>query len=260
MKKFLIVACVLLFVGVGRAQVLIWDHDNGQTFKKPTSDEPVGTEAAIAEALAANGVTDVQKKNFLPYDLSGYEAVFVLCGFWPDDGTLTYTEQGILAAYLAGGGNLYIEGTELARRYGYSALFDMMGATFADDGRTMGEGNVNVAEGIGPWAGIRLDYYSYQKDGPDAFVDELLATSGEAVVRSRRAGNKSNARVVRRAGESEPAYRSLVSSFIFGALADGEHKKSDLMAIYLEYFGLSGNHNNIGIAPASLGRVRALFR
>jgi hypothetical protein len=250
----------LLSAGICRAQVLVWDHDNGQTFKEPTSGEPVGTELAVTEALAANGVTDVRKRNFLPYDLSDYEAVFVLCGFWPDDGTLTYTERDILVAYLAGGGNLYIEGTELARRYGCSSLFNMMGASFADDGRTMEEGNVNVAEGIGPWAGISFDYYSYQKDGPDAFVDELLATSGEAVVRSRRAGNKSNARVVRRAGESEPAYRAVASSVIFGALTDGEHTKSDLMEIYLEFFGVSGNNNNIGIAPASLGRVRALFR
>lgn len=243
------------------ARVLVWDHDNGATFDDPEERGDVGTERAVVEALAANGVPGVDVRYTLPYDLDEYDAVFALCGFWPDDGRLSYTEQQILSNYLArDGASLYVEGTDVARRYGSSALFRKLGVAFADDGRTAEEGNVNVAEGIALWAGIRLDYYSYRKDRPDAYVDELTPAGGVAAVRSRRAGNRSNARVIAYAAGEESTYEVIVSSMIFGALVDGKYKKKDLMANYLAFFGITGNHNNIGVAPASLGRVRALFR
>jgi hypothetical protein len=251
----------LAAAGAAGARVLVWDHDNGATFDDPEERGDVGTERAVVEALAANGVAGVDVRYTLPYDLSGYDAVFALCGFWPDDGRLSYAEQRILSNYLArDGASLYVEGTDVAHRYGNSTLFEKSGAAFADDGRTAEEGNVNVAEGIALWAGIRFDYYSYRRDRPDAYVDELAPAGGVAAVRSRRAGNRSNARVIAYAAGGESTYEVIVSSMIFGALADGKHKKKDLMANYLAFFGINGNNNNIGVAPASLGRVRALFR
>jgi hypothetical protein len=242
------------------ARVLVWDHDNGATFDDPEERGNVGTERAVVEALTANGVR-VDRRYILPYDLSAYDAVFALCGFWPDDGRLSYTEQQILRNYLTrDGASLYVEGTDVARRYGNSALFAEFGAAFADDGRTAEEGNVNVAEGIALWASMSFDYYSYRKDRPDAYVDELTPAGGVAAVRSRRAGNRSNARVIAYAAEGVSTYEVIVSSLIFGALADGKYVKKDLMANYLVFFGINGNNNNIGVAPASLGRVRALFR
>lgn len=258
---FSILALCLAGSSAPGAKVLVWDHDNGQTFGDPEGRGAVGTERAVISALAANGVADVGRKFVLPYDLDGYDAVFVLCGFWPYDGRLSYTEQQILGDYLSrDGGNLYVEGAEIGRRYGQATLFGKFGAGFADDGRTMKEGNVDVAEGIGRWAGVRFEYHSYRKDKPDAYVDELTATAGEATVRSSRAGNRSNARVVVYEAEGGPGYRVIVSSLIFGALADGKHKKKDLMAKYLAFFGITGKSDNVGIAPASLGRVRAVFR
>lgn len=247
--------------GAAPARVLVWDHDNGATFDDPGGRGAVGTERAVLEALAANGVPGVERRFTLPYDLSGYDAVFVLCGFWPDDGGLSYTEQRILGDYLAvAGASVYVEGTEVARRYGNSTLFERFGVAYADDGRTAEEGNVDVAEGIGVWAGLRFDYYSYRRDRPDAYVDELTPAGGGAAVRSRRAGNQSNARVVAHAVQGGATYEVIVSSMIFGALAEGKHKRKDMMARYLAFFGITGSNNNIGVAPASLGRVRALCR
>ncbi|NIT35917.1 MAG: hypothetical protein GTN49_05370 [candidate division Zixibacteria bacterium] len=258
---FSILALCLAGSSAPGAKVLVWDHDGGQTFADPEGRGAVGTERAVINALAANGVANVERKFVLPYNLAGFDAVFVLCGFWPYDGRLSYTEQQILEDYLSrDGGNLYVEGTEVGRRYGQATLFRKFGAGFADDGRTMKEGNVDVAEGIGRWAGIRFEYYSYRSDKPDAYVDELTATAGEVTVRSSRAGNRSNARVVVYEAEGEPGYRVIVSSLIFGALADGKRKKKDLMAKYVAFFEITGKSNNMGIAPASLGRVRALFR
>jgi hypothetical protein len=259
--RVFILALWLAGAGVAQGKVLVWDRDNGLTFDDPEGGGAVGTEYAVAKALKDNGLADLDTKLVLPYDLGAYDAVFALCGFWPDDGRLSYAELKILENYLArDGANLYIEGTEIGRRYGGSAFFKKLGAAFADDGRPMEDGNVNVAEGIGPWAGISFDYYSYRKDKPDAYVDEYYATEGEVVVRSRRAGNQSNARVVRFAASGESNYKAVTSSLIFGALADGNYKKKSLMAKYLEFFGLVGNYHNIDVAPASLGRVRALFR
>jgi hypothetical protein len=241
--------------------VLVLDRDNGRTFDDPEGAGVVGTEYAVVRALKAAGAKDVKQKFVLPYDLASYDAVFVLCGFWPDDGRLSYAERGVLEEYLGrDGANLYVEGTEIGRRYGSSALFKKSGTAFADDGRPMEDGNVNVAEGVGAWAGVRFDYYSYRRDKPDGFVDEFNAAGGEVVLRSRRAGNQSNARVVRYAAAGEANYKTIISSVIFGALANGKYKKKDLMAKYLEFFGITGNNNEISVAPASLGRVRALFR
>lgn len=258
--------CVFIFTlwlaaAAAQAKVLVWDRDNGLTFDDPEGGGVVGTEYAVIKALQANGLVDVERKFVLPHDVGGYDAVFALCGFWPDDGRLSYAELKILEDYLGrDGANLYVEGTEVGRRYGSSPFFAKLGAAFVDDGRPMDEGNVNVAEGIGPWVGMSFDYSSYRKDEPDAFVDEFNAAGGEVVVRSRRAGNQSNARVVRFAPSGEAGYKAITSSLIFGALADGGYKKKRLMARYLEFFGLTGNYRNIDVAPASLGRVRALFR
>lgn len=257
-----ILALGLAAASAAPAKVLVWDRDNGRTFDDPDGGGVVGTEHAVMRALKASGVTDLERKFVLPYDLGGYDAVFVLCGFWPDDGRLSYTEMQILESYLArDGANLYLEGTEVGRRYGSSALFKKLGAAFADDGRPMKDGNVNVAEGVGPWAGMRFDYDAYRNEEPDAFVDEFNAAGGEVVMRSRRAGNQSNARVMRYAGGGETNYKTITSSVIFGALKNGDFMKKDLMAKYVEFFGITGGNNNkISVAPASLGRVRTLFR
>lgn len=261
MRGFVFISALWL-AGAGAAQgkVLVWDRDNDLTFKAPGGGGAVGTEYAVVKALTANGVADVERRFVLPSDLGAYDAVFVLCGFWPDDGRLSYAERKILENYLARDrANLYIEGTEIGRRYGSSTFFAKLGAAFADDGRPMEDGNVNVAEGIGPWGGISFDYYSYRKDKPDAYVDEYNAAAGDVVVRSRRAGNQSNGRVVRYAASGASDYKAITSSLIFGALTDGKYEKKHLMAKYLEFFGLA-SYNDIDVAPASLGRVRALFR
>ncbi len=259
MKRRLTLTLVALAAGAS-ARVLIWDNDGGRWFDDPEGHGLVGTDFAVVRALRYNGLTDIEKSSVLPPDLAAYDAVFVLCGFWPYDGRLTLAQQDILSSYLAGGGNLYLEGTDLAFRYGATTFFRLTGARFADDGRTMAEGNVNVAQGIGPWAGFSWDYYSYRTDKPDAYVDELVAEEGTAVIRSRRAGNQTNARVVRYEGEGEKPYRVIVSSLIFGALANGKHTKAELMALYLAFFCLSGDRAAPSVTPASLGRVKTLFR
>lgn len=254
-----------VLVAGAQGAVLIWDHDNGATLDEPGGGGKVGTEYGVTRALTLNGVAWV-RTNYLPLDLSRYDAVFVLLGFWPHDGSLTYAEQQRLRGYLAGGGNLYMEGTDAARRYSATPLFCEMGVGFADDGRDPKEGNVNVLEGIGPWAGFAIDYYAYLRGMPDAYVDELtpVGEGTEVVGRSRRAGFQSNARLIRREVVGPPSFRVVYSSFIFSSLLDGSFKKRDLMAIYVQFLGLNADNGGAvtssGVYPASLGRIRARCR
>ena len=256
------VSLLALVAAAAAAQgaVLVWDHDNNQYFTDPEGNGKVGTEYAVTKALAANGVAGVSVATALPLDLSGYDAVFILCGFWPNDGFISYYQLGELEAYLERGGVLYLEGTDVARRYGTSAIFDYAGAAYADDGRPLDEGNVDVAQGIGSLDGMTWDYASYRKEKPDGYVDELDVTTGEVVVRSRRAGNRTNARVAWRRNDTDPRFAVIVSTFIFGALEDGANTKAELMKAYLEFFGLAGPGDGGGPTPASLGRIRSLYR
>jgi hypothetical protein len=257
----LVLVAGLALAAAAGAGVLVYDHDNGQTFNDPGGRGKVGTEYAVKKALEENGVFDYEISRTLPADLSGYDAVFVLCGFWPHDGRLPLSVQNTLKGYLDGGGDLYVEGTDVAMRYGATPLFAAMGVAFADDGRRQVDGNVNVLETLGDWAGLKFDYYSYQKDKPDAYVDELMPAGGDVMVRSTRAGNRSNGRVVRFTSSSKPFYRVVVSTFIFGAVKSGQYQRSDLMAKYLEFLGLKrAVGKNMAVVPVSFGRVRAMFR
>lgn len=263
--RFVMVAFIvsLAWAAAAGGRVLIYDNDNGQLLKNPpTGAAKVGTEYAVKQALDENGLTDYEVSRVLPADLSAYDAVFVLCGFWPHDGRLPVSVQETLRGYLAAGGCLYLEGTEAAMRYGGTPFFAALGARFADDGRSQREGNVNTLQTLGEWAGLSFDYYSYLNDRPDAYVDELTASGGEVMVRSKRAGNRSNARVIRFTSGEKPVYRAIVSTVIFGGIKSGSsHRRSELMANYLEFFGLDKDAGAGGaVVPASFGRVRAMLR
>jgi hypothetical protein len=251
----------LAWAALAGGRVLVYDHDNGQVFTDPGGNGKVGTEYGVKKALTENGVVDYEVARVLPGDLSAYDAVFVLCGVWPRDGLLPLSVQNTLRAYLDAGGSLYLEGTEVSMRYGGTPLFAYTGAAFADDGRPCGQGNVNVLQTLGDWAGLSFDYYSYREDKPDAYVDELIADGGDVMIRSKRAGNRSNARVVRYENAEKPRYRTIVSAFIFGAVKSGSHHRNELMAKYLEFFGLQHDAGTSGaVVPASFGRVRAMLR
>jgi hypothetical protein len=258
-KFVLIGMAVVAFWAVHAAgTVLVWDHDMDQAFTDPDDgDGSMGSEVNVRAALEANGVT-VVTSTVLPADLSPYEAVFVLCGWWPNDGPLSQAELSRLEGYLNRfGARLYIEGGEVGNRYGNTPFYSLLGAEFVDDGRPKEEGNINEAQGLGELEGLRYTYPGYQSEACDNFIDEINAEgAGEVIMRSKRAGNQSNGRVVRVDGYG---YRAIYSTFPFGALKNGNHTRTQLMAEYVEFLGISAGYQS-GVTPSSLGRLKAGFR
>ena len=63
------------------AEVLIWDNDSNSSFWIPESQKNEGCEEAIQRALQANGHQTVVT-SYLPEDLSEYDAVFIVLGFF----------------------------------------------------------------------------------------------------------------------------------------------------------------------------------
>jgi hypothetical protein len=79
-----------------------------------------------------------------------------------------------------------------------------------------------------------LDYgYLYQQ-GPDSYVDIISANGGTLIYRCQ---NNSGRAVIYE--DAVHGYRTIYSTFIFGALRDQANAKQDLMAVYLDY--LKGN-------------------
>jgi hypothetical protein len=258
-KLILIGVAIIVFGTVPAAgTVLVWDHDMDQAFTDPDDgDGSMGSEVNVRAALEANGIT-VVTSTVLPADLSGYEAVFVLCGWWPNSGPLSQAELSRLEGYLNRiGARLYIEGGEVGNRYGSTPFYSLLGAEFVDDGRPKEEGNINEAQGVGELEGLRYTYPGYQSEDCDNFIDEINAEgAGKVIMRSKRAGNQSNGRVVRIDGYG---YRAIYSTFPFGALKNGNHTRNRLMAEYVEFLEIGGGLQS-GVAPSSLGRVKAGFR
>jgi hypothetical protein len=258
----LTVTAVIAITAVSAAgAVLIWDHDMNQAFTDPdTGEGAMGSEVNVRSSLVANGIT-VETSTVLPTDLSPYEAVFVLCGWWPSSGGLSQAELTRLKDYLTRtGSRLYIEGGEIGNRYGDTPFYSLLGAEFVDDGRPKEEGNINEAQGVGELEGMRYTYPGYQSEDCDNFIDEINACGdGEIIMRSKRAGNQSNGRVVRIIAAPPFDYRAIYSTFPFGALKDGNRTKNQLMAEHVEFLGIGGGYYT-GVAPSSLGRVKATFR
>lgn len=72
---------LLLAVPVCATEILVWDHDNGAVNQDPEGAGEVGCEYAIEQSLLANGY-DYITLEYLPFDLSGYDLIFITLGHW----------------------------------------------------------------------------------------------------------------------------------------------------------------------------------
>lgn len=79
-----------------------------------------------------------------------------------------------------------------------------------------------------------LDYSYLYQQAPDSYVDLISANSGTMIYQCQ---NPSGRAIIYE--DPTSAYRTIHSTFIFGALRDGTSVKQDLMAAYLDY--LLGN-------------------
>lgn len=106
----------------------------------------------------------------------------------------------------------------------------MLGATYLGDGNSYTTGNIQSVTGrAGTFtAGLSLGYM-YQQ-APDNYVDYIGANAGTLIFASQ----DGNGRTVCYAGAGN-TYRSIYSTFNFGALRNTTSTKQQLLIKYLEY-------------------------
>jgi len=83
MRKIICIMMVILFTltNTFAYNILVWDKDDGDTFKDVEANKTVGSEANLMYALRDIGETPKLLRT-LPGDLSGYDVVFVCTGWY----------------------------------------------------------------------------------------------------------------------------------------------------------------------------------
>lgn len=95
-------------------------------------------------------------------------------------------------------------------------------------------GNISSVTGQTSTITQGLDYNYLHQRSPDNFVDQISADGGTIIYECQ---NPFGRAVIYE--DATSGYRTIHSTFIFGALRDGTSVKQDLMAVYLDY--LLGN-------------------
>ncbi|OGD72350.1 MAG: hypothetical protein A2Y64_00600 [Candidatus Coatesbacteria bacterium RBG_13_66_14] len=243
---------LLLCAATSAAEVLVADYDGDMEFTDPDGGGLVGSEYAILNALDANGrdydlVTDIG-------DLAGYDIVFVLLGTFPASRSLDYSDQQALLDFGRWRG-LYMEGGDVGYDYSPAPLWDLFGARYLYDGEPTEDGNVETVKGISGTltAGLAFDCPGYQTEPSDNYLDEITNDGGTVIFTSTPMGHVSNARTVAHSGDGH--HRAVVSTFLFGALADGSSTKEELMGRLLDYLG-----ETMPVEEMSWGEIKAGYR
>ncbi len=245
---FLILAIAL---SVSAQSILVADYDNGLTFTNPDGSGDVDSEAALLTALSNNGssydlVTD------LPDNLAGYDQVFLLLGAFAHSKVLDYNDQQALVSF-AQSGWLYLEGGDVGYDYQDTELWNLLGADYLHDGNPYSTGNVETLSGVPgtPGENLTFDCPGYQTNLSDSYLDELTNDGGTVIFTSSPVGNISNARVVYQQVDSRT---TIVSSILFGSLADGGSTKAEYLDSLLNTY-----NPPTAIEQTTWGQIKAQF-
>lgn len=192
----------------------------------------------IATALCELGfsleiVTDITAVN-----LNDYMVVLGVLGYFPDNFVVPVgsAEATAIENYISGGGNVYLEGGDMwywdpmfANGHDFGPTFGILGL---DDGASGGELNFIIGADIAQ--GLDFDFTI----GADNFPDHITTTSSGVVIHSNQ----------------NPAFdcgvrnvlvdRTIGVSSSFGDLINGTVTRNDLMAAYLNFFGVTGSGCN----------------
>lgn len=142
-------------------------------------------------------------------------------------------DQQILSNYLAGGGNLYIEGVDVADDHStYPAFFSLFGATYP--GNAPGIGAVTGVTGT-PTEGMNFNYVTAQDANQDA--DQITAGAGVEIFRSGTAQT-----IGRAVAYDNGTYRTIMTSALLGGMIEGTgiNTRAQLLSQYITYL-VGGN-------------------
>ena len=194
---------------VGQIPVLIIDMDGNHN-----------SASKMVEALNQIGLSHELATTF-PANLSLYSSIFVCLGIYSSNYQLTAAQGTQLAAYLNGGGNLYMEGGDTWYYDTQTAVHSMFGITATADG----SGDLGTVAGVAETftAGMSFPY-----NGDNAWVDRIAASGGATLILQNTNPSYGTA-VAKNAG----TYRTIGASHEFGGL-NGDRKA--LMEKYLDFF------------------------
>ncbi|MCA8961023.1 MAG: hypothetical protein KDC38_10950 [Planctomycetes bacterium] len=157
--------------GVGSAaavcQVLVGDADSILVYAPPGVSGVDG----VVDELTMAGLAFVEVSDLDVVDLSSFTAMFAVFGMYPLGGPLTYAEGETIAAFVLGGGALYIEGGDI---WATSAVnpFHLIDGVYA----SYAGGSFDTIEIEGQDAGTALDLSPFgvvAYGGPDHSMDWL---------------------------------------------------------------------------------------
>ena len=123
-----------------------------------------------------------------------------------------------------------MEGPDFGSANQFGQLYGMFGCTFIDHGISSSFGNVISLEGQDGSIAEGPSYGYLYQEGPDNFVDEIGENGGTLFFKSQ----DSKGRAVCYRGPIDN-YRTIHSTFIFGALTNGMNTKLELMGRYVDY-------------------------
>lgn len=203
---------------VGQIPVVIIDLD-------PNNSS--GPEMQVA--MEDNGIVP-EYVTSIPDDLNLYSSVFLCLGIYSSNYTLDSGEGQVLADFLNDGGNLYMEGGDTWAFDTQTAVHAMFNINGTDDGSS-DMGTVNGK------SGTFTEGMSFNYSGENNWMDHLSPVSPAFTILENQSPNYSTA-----VAYDAEDYRTIGASHEFGGLDDAgsPSTKMELMAEYLEFFGISG--------------------
>ena len=185
-----------------------------------------GSAEAMMECFAELNVGADQFIESFPADIEIYQSIFVILGVYPNNHVLSDENGVLLSQFLDQGGKLYMEG-------GDTWAFDdptEVHSKFLING--IDDGNDDLGRIIGE-TGNMLDGYAYDYEGPNSYIDRIVAKEGATLILQNEAPSYGTT-----VSYENDTYKTIGSSSCFGGLVDedGGSTKDGLMAEYLYFF------------------------
>jgi len=177
----------------------------------------------------------------IPADLSLYSSAFVCLGIYSDNHVLSDSEGDALAAFLNGGGKLYMEGGDTWYYDDQTAVHSM----FNINGEADGSSDLGTILGLN---GSFTEGMSFNYSGQNSWIDHISPTGSAVLIFENQSPNY-GCGVAFDAGD----YVTIGASFEFGGLDDSDATKEELMTKYLEFFGLMSSGGTIQVVELNNG-------
>jgi hypothetical protein len=162
----------------------------------------------------------------IPDNLEMYSSVFVCLGIYGENHSLSSADGQMLADYLAGGGNLYMEGGDTWFYDDQTPVHPLFGITGIEDGSD------DLGTILGQ-EGTFTEGMTYTYGGENNWIDHI-APNGDAFLIFNNESPVYGTGIAKIGA----TYRTIGCSFEFGGLDDNTYTKDYLMFKYLQFFGI----------------------